>query len=430
MFMFVIFGFFCLLSVAQNLKATLGQVNQLQVKLENQKADKCNIDVAFPNGGTAQFDVSKPDYIANIAFNPSSEGPNTITWQGNLRRRGLSSLTGCEGSGRVNVYVTPTNEVKAQRWTELASKISDKQKTCISTGLNLINGNLDFKAISGEINVDVNEPAVKNIRGRCENFADVVLQKNQTCKINEKQSLCDESFEIIINGETKRFNEDELLKNVFKKEQIQKVTFENDQGKNKREIAEAEEAKKLEAYKKTPAYKKEQAELAKKQAMEEARIKKEQAENEKRRLREEAIAKKAAEEEAKQKIANMKEFIYRKPNSPENTVSEEVFLDVCKKTNYWHMGDYGNEIVRTVVGYALFDSNAENLINSGGADIKLKDIYVSKGNQCYLNFSVQGIYKGTSVNLNAFCSVTRIIKMNNGEFKAMDYFEGSTCSKQ
>ena len=304
-FLFVIIGLFSLLSVAQNLKATLGQVNQLQVKLENQKAEKCNIDVAFPNGGTAQFEVSKPDYIANIAFNPATEGQNTITWQGNLRRRGLSSLTGCEGNGKFSVYVTPNNEIKAQRWSELVSKVSEKQKTCISTGLKLVNGNLDFNAISGDINVDVNEPIVKEIRNRCESYADAVLQKNQACKINEHQSGCDEVYEITINGEKKQFFENEILTYVFKKESIQKVTFENAESKVKRELVEAEEAKKLEAYKKTPAYKKEQAELAKKQAAEEAAAKKLAIEAEKLRAKEEAEAKKQKDIEVK-RLAELK----------------------------------------------------------------------------------------------------------------------------
>jgi len=404
---------------AQTSKVVVGQPNQLQIKLENQKSDQCNIEVIYPNGTKGEFIASKPDYVANIEFNPTTEGLNTIGWQGKFKARGVKSVVGCEGNGKLSVSAVPNNDTKIQRWRDVASKVSDKQKTCINAGLKLIKEDFDINSPSGEIKNDINDPISKEIRSRCEKFADIALAKNSVCKINEKNTFCDEYFEITISGSKKQFREDELFEFLFRKEQIQKLTIENPEAQNKREIAEAEEARKLEAYKKTPAYKKEQAELLKKQA-----------ELEKKKLNDEAIAKKAAEEEARLKIENMKEFIFKKPNSSENNVSEEVFLDVCRKTQYWHKGDYGNELVRLVVGDALYDGAAEKLIESGGADIQLQEVYVSKGNKCFLNFTVKGIYKGTSVNLNAICSVTKIIKMNNGGFKAIDYYVGSSCFKQ
>jgi hypothetical protein len=274
----------CVLSnvtYAQNLKAVVGQVNQLQVKLENQKADQCNIEVLLPNGAKMEVVTSKPDYVANIEFNPSSEGQNTIAWQGKLRMRGLKSVLPCEGSGRVNVMVGPSNDSKAQRWREISTKISEKQKICINAGLKLLGENFNLNSISGEIKNDVNDPASREVRSRCEKYADNILQKNAVCRINEKQTTCDEFYEISINGIKKQFYENELLEYVFRKEQIQKIAIENPDSKSKRELVEAEEERKLEAYRKTPAYKKEQAELAKKQAIDEAKAKKEQADLEK-----------------------------------------------------------------------------------------------------------------------------------------------------
>jgi len=175
---------------------------------------------------------------------------------------------------------------------------------------------------------------------------------------------------------------------------------------------EAEEARKLEAYKKTPAYQKEQALL------------------EKKRLQDEAIAKKAAEEEAKRKLATLTEFIYIKPDHRENTVDQATFAKVCEKTDYWKTGDFGgNGIVRTVVAYGLFDDRAASLINDGGADIRLVDIFVNKNSNCMLNFTVKGVYKGTSVNLNAFCKVTKINKTSDSKFIASEYFVGGECFK-
>lgn len=183
-----------------------------------------------------------------------------------------------------------------------------------------------------------------------------------------------------------------------------------------KQAKEAEEAKKLEAYKKTPAYQKEQALL------------------EKKRIQEESIAKKAAEAEAKQKLANMQEFVFIKPDSPKNTIDEVTFLKVCEKTNYWKRGEYGssnsNGIVSTIVKYGIFDGRAAALIEDGGADIKLLNISVNKvSNKCMLSFSVTGVYKGSSVNLTAACKVTQINKMSNNEFIATEFFAYGDCYK-
>jgi len=419
----------CLLSTAvnaQSVKAVVGQANQVQLKIENQKSDQCNIEVTFPNGNKGEFVTSKPDYVVNIEFNPTSEGTNTFSWQGKFRMRGLKSLGACEGSGKLTLSAVPNNETKIQRWREVASKISDKQKTCINAGLKIVGESFDVNALAGEIKNDVNEPISKEIRSRCEKFSDVVLAKNSTCRVNEKQTLCDEYFEITIAGSKKQFMENQLFDYLFLKDQVQKLSVENSDAKNKREIAEAEEERKLEAYKKTPAYKKEQAELANKKAIEEARIKKEQAENEKNRLRDEAIAKQQSEEAAKKKIASMKEFVYLRPNASENTVSEAVFLDVCSKTEYANLE---RNYVSTVTEYALFDSNATQLVSKGGADIQVQDIYVSNSNKCIINFTVRGVLNGTTVNLNGLCLVTKIVKLDNGKFKAQEYLE-NRCSRK
>jgi hypothetical protein len=378
----------------------------------------------LPNGADLQIVISKPDYVANIDFNPTAEGLNIISWQGKLRIRGLSSVVGCDGNGKINVLAGPSNEIKIQRWKETITKLSEKQKACLGSGLKVMGENFDVNSPAGEIKNDTNEPISKEILSRCEKFADVVLQKKSVCKINDKQTLCDEYFETTVAGAKKQFMENELFEFLFQKEQIQKLSIENPEAKSKREISEAEEERKLEAYKKTPAYKKEQAELAKKQAIEDARIKKQQAELEKKRINDEASAKKAAEEAAKQKIANMTDFVFKKPNDQDNTVSEEVFLDVCRKTDYW-----AKEYVSLVFRLYVNDYNAAELVSAGGAQIDLQDVFVTKGNKCYLNFTVKGLYRGTTVNSNIFCGVTKIVKLENGKFKAVDYIY-SSCTKQ
>jgi len=340
----------CSVSTAQNLTAVVGQSNQIQAKLENQKSEQCNIEVTFPNGTKVEVVTTKPDYIAKIDFSPEVEGSNSISWQGKVRFRGLKSLVGCEGSGKITVIANPSNETKINRWSELAGKISDKQKACIAAGIKVVNGNVDFNALSGEISHDINEPIVKTIRGRCESFADNLLQKKQACNIENRKTFCDEMYEITINGEKKQFAEDQLLAYLFRREQIQKITFEN-----------SEAFAQYEAYKKTPAYKKEQAELAKKQAADDALAKKNAIEAEKQRAKEEAEAKKQKEIEAK-RLADLK--------TKEDAVPYRL-LFLCMDAN-----GYGNDVqyAQGLVTYFIPDPGLN-------MNLRIRDgLGVTKGN--------------------------------------------------
>jgi hypothetical protein len=252
-------GIFASLVNAQNTNAVVGQVTQIEAKLDNQKADQCNIELTFPNGSKAAVVASKPEYIAKIEFSPEAEGPNEITWQGKFRSRGLRSVIGCDGSGKITVVGVPSNDIKLQRWRDVAAKASDKQKICISAGMKSLNEDLNLNSISGEINIDVNDNRVKNIRQKCENFADVVLAKNQGCNINGKSSTCDEIFVINTNGETRRLAEADLFNFIFKNDSIRKLSIENSDAKVAREKVEADEAKRIDAYKNSPQYKKDMA---------------------------------------------------------------------------------------------------------------------------------------------------------------------------
>jgi hypothetical protein len=137
---------------------------------------------------------------------------------------------------------------------------------------------------------------------------------------------------------------------------------------------------------------------------------------------------------AKQKLINMKEFVYLGPDDSKNTVDESLFLDACKKTDYWRKGIYRDETISLIAGYLLWDARAESLINEGGADIRLKDIYIGKFSsaplrRCMINFGITGIYKGTSVNLNVYCRVTKINKTDDGKYVATGFSEYGACFK-
>ncbi len=106
---FLLFALFTLPSFFANSQelTTIGKATQIQLKLSNQKADKCNIDVLLPGGGSLQRDLSKPDYETTIEFTPTTEGIANIKWEGKTKIRGFSSVTGCEGQGQITVKVIP-----------------------------------------------------------------------------------------------------------------------------------------------------------------------------------------------------------------------------------------------------------------------------------------------------------------------------------
>jgi hypothetical protein len=88
----------------QNSNIPLVQI-ELIVNIPKQSTEKCNIDVAYPDGSTAQYDIGAPDYSTTIKFTPLNFGSNKVSWQGKIKFRGLRSLNGCEGNGIFTVLV-------------------------------------------------------------------------------------------------------------------------------------------------------------------------------------------------------------------------------------------------------------------------------------------------------------------------------------
>lgn len=118
-------------------------------------------------------------------------------------------------------------------------------------------------------------------------------------------------------------------------------------------------------------------------------------------------------------------YEFRKDGDPENNITEKEFLKICGKTKYLktNMG-----MVATVTEYGAFDSAAAALINEAGDGVvTVKDIYVSKGNQCIVNYAVNGVYKGTTVSSDIYCQVTQIAKIDKSKYRAEYYIEN--CSK-
>lgn len=106
---FLFFALFILPSFFANSQelTIIGKTTQIQLKLNNQKADKCNIDVLLPGGSSLQRDLTKPDYETTIEITPTTEGIANIKWEGKTKVRGFSSVTGCEGQGQITVKVIP-----------------------------------------------------------------------------------------------------------------------------------------------------------------------------------------------------------------------------------------------------------------------------------------------------------------------------------
>jgi hypothetical protein len=153
--------------------------------------------------------------------------------------RGFASLFACEGAGKLNVYVVPTNEVKTQRWKELGSKVSESQKNCLSTALNKASIAFAWEGLDKEIPVDVNEPAVKDIRSLCEKYSDYALKQNISCKIGKLQSTCNEALQVTIEGVKKQITSGDIGEYISPKNRIEIIEVELDEAKVKRQQEQA-----------------------------------------------------------------------------------------------------------------------------------------------------------------------------------------------
>jgi hypothetical protein len=115
-------------------------------------------------------------------------------------------------------------------------------------------------------------------------------------------------------------------------------------------------------------------------------------------------------------------FIFHSDESDMNTIDKKDFLDMCRLTNYLDISQYSLVAM-------LVDNNAYELINETGNSIaNLKDIYV-KDNLCMVNFTFNGVYKGTTINDNIFCSAWKISKMENDNY-IIDGLGYTDCKKR
>ncbi|WP_158558880.1 tetratricopeptide repeat protein [Rhodoferax lacus] len=84
----------------------VGEPASVVVKVDAPKnIQKCNADITLPDGEVIEKDFSSPAFQESVSFTPKREGVQEIKWEGKFKFRGLASVTGCSGSGTIEVLV-------------------------------------------------------------------------------------------------------------------------------------------------------------------------------------------------------------------------------------------------------------------------------------------------------------------------------------
>jgi hypothetical protein len=93
--------FFLINSNSQIIELFQGQKTIFDLKITNQSAEKCNVDIKIQGMETFQREVSKPNYQTQIEIIPKELVPFKVEWFGKLKIRGIFSVLACDGSGKL-----------------------------------------------------------------------------------------------------------------------------------------------------------------------------------------------------------------------------------------------------------------------------------------------------------------------------------------
>jgi len=212
----------------------VGRATQLDITLENQKSDTCNIEVAFPNGTSIQKEITRANPIAKVEFVPNQEGPQKIEWKGKLRLRGLSTTFACDGQGSLSVTALSLPEFNMAKWKDLTSSYNSTKLICLDNGLKSIKPSNDVKDTTTIKDVNFEDQAAKNIRAVCEQYAEYQLKKDKQCKNNGIDTLCNEAFLLTIGNEKVQIDTNDLYPKIFIASKIEIINKETESGKQSR----------------------------------------------------------------------------------------------------------------------------------------------------------------------------------------------------
>ena len=193
----------------------LGQPTQIPLKIKvANDTTRCNLEISIPGQNKFEREVSAPDFQTLLDFTAPNEGEFVIEWKGRLKKRGLNSVMGCEGSGKVLVSAKPGNDQIAAKWNDYFSKIKLEQTECLKTGMEL--SQLYFE--STDPNAKLTSPTdqvLRPIYDKCDAFLRAKQpQQNFSCTLSGGiTSLCDSVYaERRSDGKLTRISRIEALK--------------------------------------------------------------------------------------------------------------------------------------------------------------------------------------------------------------------------
>ena len=272
---------FASLSFAQDSQMTVlqGQISQVPIKIKAANdSSRCNIEIAVPGQNKFEREVSAPDFQTLIDFTPPDEGVFVIEWKGRLKKRGLNSVLGCDGSGKITVTAKAGAEQVSAKWNEYFSRIKPEGAECVKTGMEL--SQLYFE--SSDPNAKLTLPTdqvMRPIYDKCDAFLRAKQpQQNFACTLNGGiKFFCDNVYaERRSDGQLTRISRVEAIKLHFAGREWTLGNVETTDAKTSR-LRQEEEAKNRQAAENAARQKLEEEQKAKQAA--EAAAKKRQEES-------------------------------------------------------------------------------------------------------------------------------------------------------
>ena len=166
----------------------------LQIKLPNETG-KCNIEITVPGQAKFEREVTAPNFQALVEFTPPAEGSFPIEWRGKLKKRGLNSVLGCDGAGKVMVVGKTSASDIAAKWSDYFSKSKPEAVECVRLGLEINRVLFESTDPAAKL-VAPNDSSVKPIFEKCDSFfRQKQPQQNYACTIpGGIKTFCNELF--------------------------------------------------------------------------------------------------------------------------------------------------------------------------------------------------------------------------------------------
>jgi hypothetical protein len=174
----------------------LGQPTQIPLKIKvANDTTRCNLEVAIPGQNKFEREVSAPDFQTILDFTAPNEGIFVIEWKGRLKKRGLNSVLGCDGSGKIVVTAKPGSDQIAAKWNDYFSKIKPEGAECVKTGMEL--SQLYFESSDPNARLTLpTDQVMRPIYDKCDAFMRAKQpQQNFACTLSGGiRSYCDNVY--------------------------------------------------------------------------------------------------------------------------------------------------------------------------------------------------------------------------------------------